>query len=104
MIEVSSPFQFNSFLNIDHFLVTLFTPICIFGRKPGNGTKSIIKTFPLPHLHQPRGPRLFIYEDGGERSSLLHLHFPINFPDCVLRGGAGENPQGLNRGYSVSCK
>lgn len=55
MIEISSPFLFKTFLNIDHFGVTLLTPICIFGRKPGNGTKNIIKTFPLLHLHQHRG-------------------------------------------------
>lgn len=33
------------------------------------------------------------WEDGGERPPLLKLYFLINFSDCVLRGGVGENPQ-----------
>lgn len=94
MIEKSSPFQFNSFVNnSDHFWVTLLTPIFTFSRKPGNGTKNIIKTFLLSHLHQLRDPRFLTYEDVGERPPLHKLLFSISLPDCVRKGGAGENPQ-----------
>ena len=84
MIEKSSPFQFNSFVNnSDHFWVTLLTPIFTFSRKPGNGTKNIIKTFLLSHLHQLRDPRFLTYEDVGERPPLHKLLFSISLPDCV---------------------
>lgn len=45
MIEISSLFQFNSFVNNDHYLVSLFTPICMLARSLGGSTK---KNLPLP--------------------------------------------------------
>lgn len=94
MIEESSPFQPNSFVsNSNYFLDNLFTPILIFSRKAGNGTKNIIETFPLSHLHQLRDAKVLIYVDGGETPPLLRQLCSISFPDCALRGGAGENPQ-----------
>lgn len=69
MIEISSLFQFNSFVNNDHYLVSLFTPICMFSQKPWRQYKEEFTTATMP------GTQFLIYEDGGERPPLLSYSF-----------------------------
>lgn len=51
MIDICSPFQSDSFVNNDHYLLTLFTPIYIFSQKSGNSTKKNIILSKLSHYH-----------------------------------------------------
>ena len=99
MIDICSPFQFDSFVNNDHYLVTLFTPIYIFSQKSGNSTKkNIILSKPSHYHHASTSPGLGFSSMMMvvKRSPLLKLLFPVSFPDCVLRGGTGDEAQGLN--------
>ena len=41
-MDVYSPFPFDSFVNNDKYLITLFTPIYIFTQKSGNCAKNAI--------------------------------------------------------------
>lgn len=83
MIDICSPFQSASFVNNDHYLVTLFTPIYIFSQKSGNSTKkNIILSKPSHYHHASTSPGL------GFSSMMMvvrdHLCLNYSFPSVSL--------------------
>lgn len=58
-MDIYSPFLFDSFINNDKYLITLFTPIYIFTQKSGNcAKKNAILSKPSHYHHAYTSPGL----------------------------------------------
>lgn len=107
MTDLYSSFQFDSFVNNDHYLVTMFTPIYIFSQKSDNNIKKII-TLLMPYHYQYSSMSLDLGFSSMKMVLRDHLCLSYTFPSVFLTvsygGRAGEDAQGLNEGYFASCK